>query len=196
MPQESPSTARLEAFSDGVIAVIITIMVLELKVPHENGAAGLIALTPILLVYLLSFAFTGIYWINHQHLVRRIEKADVVVLYANLGFLFCLSLLPFCTAYVLDKEMDPFSVSLYAASMLLTGFSFLLLRLAIHRKLRHGGNLQREDAATRDKHLASLALYLVAIPLAYFHARVAMLIIAVVTIIWTIPTFAAPKKIG
>jgi TMEM175 potassium channel family protein len=78
VPQKPSSTERLEAFSDGVIAVIITIMVLELKVPHQDGTAGLYAILPILLIYLLSFAFTGIYWINHQHLVERIESADVL----------------------------------------------------------------------------------------------------------------------
>lgn len=112
MPQKHPSTARLEAFSDGAIAVIITIMVLELKVPHQDGTAGLYAIIPILLVYLLSFAFTGIYWINHQHLVRRVESADRLILYANLGFLFCLSLLPFATSYVLEKKIDSFAVCL------------------------------------------------------------------------------------
>jgi len=88
------STSRLEAFSDGVIAVIITIMVLELKVPRANGIAGLRAILPTLLVYLLSFTFTAIYWINHHHLVGRVEEVDPRILYANLLFLFCLSLLP------------------------------------------------------------------------------------------------------
>lgn len=194
MPHKPRSTARLEAFSDGVIAVIITIMVLELKVPHQDGLAGLYALLPILLVYLLSFAFTGIYWINHQHLLARIDSTDASGLYSNLFFLFCLSLLPFCTSYVIEKEMDSFSVMLYAVSMVVTGFSFLLLRLAIHRDLRREGHLAREDAATRDKHLASLGLYVIAIPLAHFHPQLAMAIVALVTVVWIVPTFAAPKK--
>src|ERR1700748_2350248 len=121
------SPARLEAFSDGVIAVIITIMVLELKVPHEMGLAGLRAVLPTLGIYAISFTFTGIYWINHHHLVHRTEEADQVILYANLGFLFCLSLLPFFTSYLLEKKMDSFSVALYVSSMIVTGFSFLLL---------------------------------------------------------------------
>ncbi len=194
MPQKPPSTARLEAFSDGVIAVIITIMVLELKVPHQDGAAGLYAIVPILLIYLVSFAFTGIYWINHQHLVERIESADRLILYANLGFLLCLSLLPFFTAYVIEKNIDSFAVSLYGVSMVVTGFSFLLLRLAIHRHLRRSGNLERGDAAERGKHLASLALYVVAVPLAYFHAQLAMVLIALVTVIWIVPNFAIGRK--
>ncbi len=194
MPQKQPSTARLEAFSDGVIAVIITIMVLELKVPHQDGTAGLYAIVPTLLIYLLSFAFTGIYWINHQHLVGRIESADRLILYANLGFLLCLSLLPFFTSYVIEKRIDSFAVALYAVSMVVTGFSFLLLRLAIHRKLRSSGNLESSDTTERGKHLASLALYLVAVPLAYFHSQLALLVIALVTVVWIVPNLAIPKK--
>ena len=193
MSRKPPSTARLEAFSDGVIAVIITIMVLELKVPHENGTQGLYAIVPILLVYLLSFAFTGIYWINHQHLLDRIENADHMILYANLGFLFCLSLLPFSTSYVLEKKIDAFAVSLYAVSMMVTGFSFLLLRLAIHRELRRSGNLAGADAAERGKHLGSLVLYLVSIPLAYFYPLLALGVIALVTLLWIIPDLTVSR---
>lgn len=194
MPQKPPSTARLEAFSDGVIAVIITIMVLELKVPHADGAAGLYAIFPILLIYLLSFAFTSIYWINHQHLVERIESADRLILYANLGFLFCLSLLPFFTSYVIEKKIASFAVALYAVSMIVTGFSFLLLRLAIHRELRRSGHLVRQDTAERGKHLTSLLLYLLAVPLAYFHPGLSLSMIAVVTIIWIVPSLAISRK--
>jgi uncharacterized membrane protein len=190
MPQKPPSTARLEAFSDGVIAVIITIMVLELKVPHQNGAAGLYAILPILLVYLLSFAFTGIYWINHQHLTKRIEVADAVTLYANLFFLFCLSLLPFFTSYLLDKKMDAFAVFLYTISMVVTGFSYLLLRLAIHRNLRYFNDLQKEDTQARAMHLASLCLYLLAAPLAYVNPQLALGIVSLVTVAWIVPNLA------
>lgn len=108
MDDQLSSTSRLEAFSDGVIAVIITIMVLELKVPSQKGIAGLLTILPTLIVYFISFSFTAIYWINHHHLVSRIEQADQRTLYANLAFLFCLSLLPFFTSYVLDKESDSF----------------------------------------------------------------------------------------
>ncbi len=180
--------SRLEAFSDGVIAVIITIMVLELKVPHQDGLAGLRALLPTLYVYLISFTFTGIYWINHHHLVHRTEEADELILYANLGFLFCLSLLPFFTSYVLDKKIDSFSVALYVASMIVTGFSFLLLRLAIARRLRHAGKLQAEDTAVERKNWLTLFIYLVAIPLAFQHPHMALGLVASVTVIWITPT--------
>ena len=182
------TTARLEAFSDGVIAVIITIMVLELKVPHQDGIEGIRAVLPTLCLYLISFAFTGIYWINHHHLVHRTEEADEVILYANLGFLFCLSLLPFFTSYVLEKKMDSFSVALYIASMILTGFSFLLLRLAIGRRLRHSGRLEAEDKAVERKNWLSLFVYVMAIPLAFQHPHLALGLVAFVTVLWITPT--------
>lgn len=193
MSQKTPSTARLEAFSDGVIAVIITIMVLELKVPHQEGIASLYALLPIFLIYLLSFTFTGIYWINHQHVLDRIQSASHAVLYANLFFLFCLSLLPFFTAYVLEKGMNSFAVFLYAVSLFSTGLSFLALRLAIHRDLRRSRDLRGEDTSARSKHLVSLALYLAAIPLAWFYPRLALVLIALVTVVWIVPNLALHK---
>lgn len=195
MSEKPPSTARLEAFSDGVIAVIITIMVLELKVPSQNGVAGLYALIPILLVYLLSFAFTAIYWINHQHLLDRISHADRAVLYANLIFLFFLSLLPFSTSYVLEKKIDAFATSAYAVLMLATGFSFFLLRMAIHRNLKEAGELERADKAEKVKHLTSLALFVLSIPLAYVSSLFAMILIALVTFIWIFPDLAIRKTV-
>ncbi len=188
MPQHVSSPGRLEAFSDGVIAVIITIMVLELKVPHQDGLAGLLAVLPTLCLYLISFAFTAIYWVNHHHLIHRTEEADELILYANLGFLFCLSLLPFFTSYVLEKKMDSFSVAIYIGSMILTGFSFLLLRLAIARRLRHAGKFEEEDKAVERKNYLSLFVYAVAIPLAFQHPHVALGLVAFVTIIWITPT--------
>ena len=188
MAHHIATPARLEAFSDGVIAVIITIMVLELKVPHQDGFAGLRAVLPTLCLYFISFAFTGIYWINHHHLVHRTDEADELILYATLGFLFCLSLLPFFTAYVLEKKMDSFSVAIYVTSMILTGFSFLLLRLAIARRLRHAGKLDAEDKAVERKNYLSLFVYLVAVPLAFQHPHLSLGLVAIVTVIWITPT--------
>lgn len=188
MSEKMFSTTRLEAFSDGVLAVIITIMVLELKIPHEDGLAGLLSLAPILFVYLLSFSFVAIYWVNHHHLVNRIEECDHRVLYANLGFLFAASLLPFFTSYVIEKHSDSFSVATYAASMIFTGFMFFLLRLSVGRLLKKNEELSSDDVATQRKHIASLAIYMAAIPLAHFHPYVALGAITLVTVIWIIPT--------
>ena len=188
MSHHISSPARLEAFSDGVIAVIITIMVLELKVPHQDGIAGLYGVLPTLAVYAISFGFVGIYWINHHHLCHRTDEADELVLYANLFFLFCLSLLPFFTSYVLEKKLDSFSVALYIASMIVTGFSFLLLRLSIARRLRRAGKLEAQDTSVQRKHLLSLFVYVVALSLAFAHPQAALGLCGVVTIIWITPT--------
>jgi len=188
MPKAHASPARLEAFSDGVIAVIITIMVLDLKVPHDLGLAGFVAVLPALAVYLLSFAFTGVYWVNHHHLVHRTDQAKERILYANLFFLFCLSLLPFFTAYVVDHKMDSFSVGIYVASMMLTGASFLALRLSIGHNLRQTGQLQHEDTDAERKHWISLLLYLIAIGLSVHHPLIALGIVALISILWIIPT--------
>jgi uncharacterized membrane protein len=192
MSKLTSSPARLEAFSDGVIAVIITIMVLELHVPHEPGLAGLLTVLPTLAVYALSFAFVSIYWINHHHLVHRIKETDQAILYANLFFLFCLSLIPFVTSYLLDMKLDSFSVALYAVSMVVTGFGFMLLRIAIHWRLRHDDALQQEDQAAARKHWTSLGLYLIAIPLAFYHSYWALGIIVLVALVWIYPTAHVP----
>ena len=193
MPQShskltSATPARLEAFSDGVIAVIITIMVLELKVPPHDGVAGLLSVLPTIVLYALSFAFTGVYWVNHHHLVHRTDQADERTLYANLFFLFWLSLLPFFTEYVLDKKMDSFSVMLYVVSMILTGGSFGLLRFVIGRHLRETGRLERDDAAAERKHGISLLLYLVAVACSFRYPHIALAIVGLVTALWIVPS--------
>jgi uncharacterized membrane protein len=188
MAHHTASPARLEAFSDGVIAVIITIMVLELKVPHQDGLAGLYAVLPTLAVYLLSFALTGIFWINHHHLVHRTDEANSLILYANLAFLFSLSLMPFFTSYVLDKKMDSFSVALYAGVLVANGLTFMGLRMAIARRLRQSGKLEQEDTAVERKHWTSMFLYVVAIPMAFYHPHIALGLCALVTVIWITPT--------
>jgi uncharacterized membrane protein len=188
MSSHPATPARLEAFSDGVIAVIITIMVLELKVPHQDGLAGLYGVLPTLAVYLLSFTFTAIYWINHHHLVHRTNEADSLILYANLAFLFSLSLLPFFTAYVLDKKMNSLSVAIYAGSMIANALTFMGLRMAISRRLKRAGTLEHEDTAVALKHWLSMLIYVAAIPLAFYYPHVALGTIAFVTVIWITPT--------
>lgn len=189
------TTARVEAFSDGVIAVIITIMVLELKVPRQNGLQGLRAVLPTLLIYLLSFAFTGIYWVNHHHLLHRTEETDSPILYTNLMFLFCLSLLPFATAWVLEKHIDPFSAALYTVCLILTGVSFLLLRFSVDRQVRHAGHFVAQDRATQQKHLVSLALYVVAVPAALYHPVLSLLLDASVTLVRILPGFGTDVRL-
>jgi len=137
---EAPGPSRLESFSDGVIAVIITIMVLEFKLPQQPGPKAFITgVIPTLAVYLLSFTYTGIYWMNHNHLVNRLKAVDAPILYANLLFLFCLSLLPFATSYVLSEKFNSFSVAVYAGELFLSGLGFLVLSAAITRHFHRTG---------------------------------------------------------
>jgi uncharacterized membrane protein len=117
------SLGRLEAFSDGVIAVIITIMVLELKVPGQDGVAGLRAALPTLFLYLLTFVQIGIYWVNHHYLVDEVETVSHGILWANLVFLFCLSLFPFATDWIGIKGLSSFTTALYAGVSILPGVS-------------------------------------------------------------------------
>jgi uncharacterized membrane protein len=182
------SPSRLEAFSDGVIAVIITIMVLELKVPADSGPIGLWEVAPAVAVYALSFGFVGIYWVNHHLLVHRIRHASPRILWANLVWLFCLSLVPFLTAYVVEKREDSFSVSLYAAWFLVTAFGFMLLRLAVAARQYAEGSLEHTDHALARKHWGSLAAYVACIPLAYWRPIASLALVALVTAIWIIPT--------
>jgi uncharacterized membrane protein len=130
---------------------------------------------------------------NHHHLIHRIESADPLTLYAKLGFLFCLSLLPFFTAYVLEKKMVAFAVSLYAISMAVTGTAFLGLRLAVHRNLQHTGDLKPGDKTALWEHLACLGLYPLAVPVAYYRSHLALAIVATATLIWIIPNLATPR---
>ena len=194
MRMEQPTPGRLESFSDGVIAVIITILVLDLKVPHTGGWAALVALAPTLAVYLLSFAFTGIYWINHHHSLLPLKHVDAPILHANLGFLFCLSLLPFFTDFLMQKHMDADSTAIYAASLLLSALSFRLLGMAIGRNQRLAGREldEREQAfehAGRKKGTISLICYALAVGLAFWRPWVAVADVALVTLIWVIPNF-------
>lgn len=187
------SPTRLEAFSDGVTAVIITIMVLELKVPRANGRAGLLEVAPTLGIYALSYAFVAIYWVNHHQLLHRIRQASPRILWANLVWLFCLSVLPFFTAYVLEKHVDSFSVALYAFSLLVTAFGFMLLRLAVGQRQHTEGSLEHTDKALRAKHWGSLAAYMLSMPLAFWHPVAALILMAAVTAVWIIPTLGVER---
>ena len=131
MSRQELSPARLEAFSDGVIAVIITVMVLELKVPAMDGVDGLRAVLPTVILYLLSFIQVGIYWVNHHYLIDEAEVVSHGTLWANLIFLFCLSLFPFVTAWVGQKHLSPFATALYAGVSILPGVSYTALWLTV-----------------------------------------------------------------
>ena len=121
--------SRLEAFSDGVLAIIITIMVLELKVPHEVSWAALQPLLPVFISYLLSFIYIGIYWGNHHHLLHTVHHVNSKIIWSNLGLLFFLSLIPFSTGWMGENHFDKLPVALYAVNLLLSGISYYVLQI-------------------------------------------------------------------
>jgi uncharacterized membrane protein len=187
------SASRLEAFSDGVIAVIITIMVLELHVPHEDGWTGLWSVAPRLGVYLLSFLVVGIYWINHHELIRRARSVDYRVLWANLGFLFVLSLIPYFVDYLDEKMFSRFATVLYDLTMLAAGAAFFLVRWAVMRRQRLAGALQHVDESELWRHTMCLLIYLVSIAAAFYRPWLSLAINALVTVVWVVPGAGAKK---
>jgi uncharacterized membrane protein len=193
--RKQPTPNRLEAFSDGVIAVIITIMVLDLKVPHGDGLAGFLTVVPTIAVYLLSFALTGLYWLNHHVLIDRLKQVDALILWANLFFLFTLSLIPFFTNYLVEKGIRAFPVTLYAVSLCLDGVAYTLLAQAIARHLclraddPEDAALLAEQLAETRKGLICLGTYLVAIALAFYQPVAALCLIACINLVWVVPGF-------
>ena len=181
MKRKGLSPGRLEAFSDGIIAVIITIMVLELKVPGADGIAGLRAVLPTVLLYLLTFVQIGIYWVNHHYLVDEVKVVSHGILWANLMFLFCLSLFPFATDWIGVKGLTPFNTALYAAVSIFPGLGYMTLWTQIRRQ-----NEAPADASW-GKQIASVALYLAAIPAAYYRPYASLALIGVVAVLWLLP---------
>ncbi len=177
---------RLEAFSDGVIAILITIMVLGLTVPHGVGWDALAPLAPVFLSYVLSFVFLAIYWNNHHHLIQACEHVDGRVLWANLHLLFWLSLIPFVTGWVGGDGFAPLPVALYGVVLLFAAIAYYILSRALI--VLHGATSVIATAIGNDfKGKISVVFYLVAIPLAFLNAWVAYGIYVVVAIMWLIP---------
>jgi len=178
--------ARLEAFSDGVIAIIITIMVLELRAPHGSDWTALRAIGPSFLWYLLSFVFLGIYWNNHHHLLHATTSINGVVLWANLHLLFWLSLVPFVTGWMSENQFAAVPVALYGAVLLMAGVAYYILARILVAE--HGKDSTLARALGRDyKGIASVVLYAIAIALAFVNPLVACAIYVVVAIMWLIP---------
>jgi uncharacterized membrane protein len=182
----SMSKNRMEAFSDGVIAIIITIMVLGLQPPHEAGLAALLPLVPVFLAYLLSFVFLGIYWNNHHHLLQAVRHVDGRVLWANLHLLFWLSLVPFVTSWMGNTQFAALPVALYGVALLLSAVAYFILARALI--ILHGSDSVLATALGADtKGKISMAIYLAAIPLAFVFTWFAGALYALVAIMWLIP---------
>jgi TMEM175 potassium channel family protein len=188
---------RLEAFSDAVVAILMTIMVLELKVPEED--AGLLEdlrrLAPIFLSYLLSFTFLGIYWNNHHHMLHVADRVTGAVLWANLHLLFWLSLVPFTTHWIEERHFAPVPTAIYGAVFLLSGVAYLILQRAIISAQGRGSRLR--EAVGRDaKGKLSAGLYALGIALAFINPAVAITIYVLVALVWLIPDRRIEKAIG
>ncbi|MEP6589929.1 MAG: TMEM175 family protein [Gemmatimonadota bacterium] len=177
---------RLEAFSDGVLAIIITIMVLELRVPHGTDLATLLPLVPVFLSYLLSFIYLGIYWNNHHHMLQATKTVSGGVLWANLHLLFWLSLVPFATAWMGENHFAAAPVALYGAVLFMAAMAyFILSRLLI---LHHGEASPLARAIGRDaKGLASVVMYAIAIALTMVDPAIALGLYVAVALMWFIP---------
>lgn len=182
---------RLEAFSDGVIAIIITIMVLELRPPHGGEWADVAHMWPKFLAYTLSFIYIGIYWNNHHHLMHTVDRVDGAILWANLHLLFWLSLVPFSTAWMGDYGRKTIPTVVYGFSLLLPAIAFtILVRAIIAEQLAHseGKHSKLREAFGKDsKGNISIALYTAGIAAAFFERHLAWALFATVALIWLVP---------
>jgi uncharacterized membrane protein len=180
------TSERIAAFSDGVIAIIITIMVLELKIPHGADLGAIAPLLPIFLTYVLSFVVVGIYWNNHHHMLFLTDRITGGILWANLHLLFWLSLMPFVTGWMGENHFAPLPTALYGAVLLLAGVAYYILERTIIRN--QGANSKLEAAIGDDlKGRASVVLYALAIPLAFVNQFVSDAIFVLVALMWLIP---------
>jgi TMEM175 potassium channel family protein len=177
---------RLEAFSDGVLAIIITIMVLELKVPRGDDIAALLPLLPVFLSYVLSFVYIGIYWNNHHHMLHATQKVSGAILWANLHLLFWLSLIPFATGWMGENHFAPAPTALYGVSLLMAAVAYWVLQRTI--LVNQGRDSLLGVAVGNDlKGKASLVLYLLAIPLAFLSTWMAEAIYVGAALMWLVP---------
>jgi uncharacterized membrane protein len=188
------NTERLEAFSDGVIAILITIMVLELKVPHGADIATLRPLLPVFLTYILSFVYLGIYWNNHHHMLYATERVNGKILWANLHLLFWLSLVPFVTGWMGENHFAPLPTAVYGVVLLLSAIAFTTLQSVI--VAHQGPNSKLATAVGGDlKGKISIVFYVLAIPLAFVHQWISDALYVLVALIWLIPDRRIESKI-
>jgi uncharacterized membrane protein len=186
---------RLEAFSDGVIAIIITIMVLELRPPHEATFGALRPLAPVFLSYVLSFIYIGIYWSNHHHLLQVVEHVSGGVLWANLHLLFWLSLVPFVTAWLGETHFAIVPAAVYGVVLLFAAIAYYILTRALLSV--HTRDSRLATALGRDfKGKISMVIYLVAIPLAFVRSWLACLLYVLVAVAWLVPDRRIEKKVA
>jgi uncharacterized membrane protein len=186
---------RLEAFSDGVIAILITIMVLELKIPHGADWEALRPLIPVFLTYVLSFIFLGIYWNNHHHMLYATDQINGKILWANLHLLFWLSLIPFVTGWMGENHFAPFPTAIYGVVLLFAAIAYTILQTLI--VAQQGANPKLEAAVGKDmKGKLSMLLYAVAIPLAFVNQWISDGLYVLVALMWLIPDRRIEAKLS
>jgi len=177
---------RVEAFSDGVLAIIITIMIIEIKAPHENSFNALIPLIPVFLSYLLSFAYIGIYWNNHHHMFQTVKKVNGAVLWLNMLLLFWLSLIPFTTSWIGEQHFSTVPMCIYGVILLMSAITYFLLQNKLIQL--HGKESLLQQAVKDDKKgKISLLCYALAIPLAFVSTWISGILYIAVALLWIIP---------
>jgi uncharacterized membrane protein len=187
------SKGRLEAFSDGVIAVIITLMVLDLKAPEDASLAALARVLPAFLAYVISFVFAALYWINHHNLVARARRVTIQLLWANILLLFCLSLFPFATAYMASTRASVNATALYGTVQLACGVSFMLIGELIAKQNSEDAAFIATRRALQTKDRVSTALYVLAIPAAFVGPYLSIAIFVAIAAIYASPNFLVAR---
>lgn len=188
------TTSRMEAFSDGVIAIIITIMVLELRPPHDTSIKSLLPLVPVLLSYVMSFIYIGIYWNNHHHLIHAAQHVNGSVLWANLHLLFWLSLIPFATAWMGENHFTQWPVVLYGVLLLCAALSYTIL-VRVLLKLDGPNSLLAKALGSDFKGNISIIIYIVSILLAFVRPWLGCAGYVLVAIIWLVPDRRIERKV-
>jgi uncharacterized membrane protein len=188
-------TTRLEAFSDGVLAIIITIMVLEMEAPHGAAWSDLRPVASVFFAYLMSFVYVGIYWNNHHHMLHATERVTGPVLWANLHLLFWLSLIPFVTRWMEETHFAPAPTALYGAVLLMAALAYVLMQTMIISI--QGSNSKLRQAVGSDvKGKLSIALYLIAMAAAFWNPWISVTLYALVALMWLIPDQRIEKKLA
>jgi len=178
---------RLEAFSDGVLAIIITIMILEIRVPHSADWAELLHIVPVLLSYFLSFLFIGIYWANHHHLLHSVKQVTAGIIWANFNLLFWLSLIPIATGWMGENHFAENTVVVYSVLLLLSGIAYYILQGTIERNSQDIEALKEALNMQNRKGIVSMMIYAASIPLAFINPLISGILFFLVAVMWIIP---------
>ena len=179
---------RLEAFSDGVLAIIITIMILEIKIPHGSDWSELNPLIPVILSYIMSFLYIGIYWGNHHHLLYCVKEVSPGIIWSNFNLLFWLSLVPFATGWMGENHFAPNTVAVYGLILLMNGFAFTILQKQVEKHAHDLEALKRAFYGQNKKGIASVVGYSLSIPLAYINPVFSGAIFLLIAAMWIIPS--------